>query len=237
MLWMTQTVRDILKRRRIDMENNAGFFLNDIDRIASTSFIPSDDDVVRSRLRTVGVQEYRISLNPSNSKSGPKEWVLYDVGGSRTMRRAWIPFFEDVNAIIFLAPISCFDEKLLEDPNVNRLNDSIGLWKAIIASRMLQNTTMVCFLNKCDILKRKLRSGIQFRSFVKDYGDKPNDVSPVVKFIKERFKNIAVKYTVNPHRMTYIYTTSVTDTKATATTLKSVRDSIFREHLAEAGVV
>lgn len=64
---------------------------------------------------------------------------------------------------------------------MNRLNDSIGLWKAIIASKMLQNTTMVCFLNKCDILKRKLRSGIQFRSFVKDYGDKPNDVSPVVK--------------------------------------------------------
>jgi hypothetical protein len=34
---------------------------------------------------------------------------------------AWVPFFDDMNAIIFLAPISCFDQVLVEDPNVNRL--------------------------------------------------------------------------------------------------------------------
>jgi hypothetical protein len=34
---------------------------------------------------------------------------------------AWAPFFDDVNAIIFLAPISCFDQVLAEDPSINRL--------------------------------------------------------------------------------------------------------------------
>ena len=34
---------------------------------------------------------------------------------------AWVPFFDDMNAIIFLAPISCFDQALAEDPSVNRL--------------------------------------------------------------------------------------------------------------------
>ncbi|KAJ3746872.1 guanine nucleotide binding protein, alpha subunit [Lentinula detonsa] len=239
-LWMSGTVRNVLKKRKIEMENNAGFFLNDIDRIASLSYLPSDDDVVRSRLRTVGVQEYRIFVDTTNTlnlNARPRrEWVLYDVGGSRTMRRAWIPYFQDVNAIIFLAPISCFDEVLLEDPSVNRLNDSVALWKAIITSRLLQNTTMVCFLNKCDILKRKLRSGIQFRNFVREYGNQPNDITPIVKFIKDRFRNIAIKYSIT-QRTTYIYTTSVTDTKATAVTLKSVRDSIFRENLASAKFV
>ncbi|KAJ3822745.1 guanine nucleotide binding protein, alpha subunit [Lentinula raphanica] len=240
MLWTSGIVRSVLKKRNIEMENNAGFFLNDIDRIASLSYIPSDDDVVRSRLRTVGVQEYRIFVDTTNSNSrGPtpkREWIIYDVGGSRTMRRAWIPYFQDVNAIIFLAPISCFDEVLLEDPSVNRLNDSVALWKAIITSRLLQHTTMVCFLNKCDILKRKLRSGIQFRNFVREYGNQPNDITPIAKFIKDRFRNIAIKYS-NAQRTTYIYTTSVTDTKATAITLKSVRDSIFRENLASARFV
>ncbi|KAJ3928558.1 MAG: guanine nucleotide binding protein, alpha subunit [Lentinula lateritia] len=239
-LWQDGDVRGILKRRKMEMENNAGFFLNDIDRIATLSYLPSDDDVVRSRLRTVGVQEYRIFVDTTNTlnlNARPRrEWVLYDVGGSRTMRRAWIPYFQDVNAIIFLAPISGFDEVLLEDPSVNRLNDSVGLWKAIISSRLLQHTTMVCFLNKCDILKRKLRSGIQFRNFVRDYGSQPNDITPIAKFIKDRFRNIAIKYS-NQQRTTYIYTTSVTDTKATATTLRSVRDSIFRENLASAQFV
>lgn len=34
---------------------------------------------------------------------------------------AWVPFFDDMNAIIFLAPISCFDQVLMEDHSVNRL--------------------------------------------------------------------------------------------------------------------
>jgi len=34
-------------------------FLNDAERIAVKSYLPSDDDVIRARLRTLGVQEYR----------------------------------------------------------------------------------------------------------------------------------------------------------------------------------
>ena len=34
-------------------------FLNDLERIAVKNYIPSDDDVIRARLRTLGVQEYR----------------------------------------------------------------------------------------------------------------------------------------------------------------------------------
>ena len=34
-------------------------FLNDVDRIAINSYKPSDDDVVRARLRTLGVQEHK----------------------------------------------------------------------------------------------------------------------------------------------------------------------------------
>jgi guanine nucleotide-binding protein subunit alpha len=33
-------------------------FLNDIERIAARNYQPSDDDVIRARLRTLGVQEY-----------------------------------------------------------------------------------------------------------------------------------------------------------------------------------
>jgi len=34
-------------------------FLNDIGRIGRRDYEPSDDDVIRARLRTLGVQEYR----------------------------------------------------------------------------------------------------------------------------------------------------------------------------------
>lgn len=40
---------------------------------------------------------------------------------------------------------------------------------------------MILFLNKCDILKRKLRSGIMVRDFLPSYGERPNDAPTVLK--------------------------------------------------------
>ncbi|KAG6815712.1 hypothetical protein H0H87_012028 [Tephrocybe sp. NHM501043] len=243
-LWTDPTVQEVLKRRRIRMEDSAGFFLNDLERIATRDYEPTDDDVVRSRLRTLGIQEYKIQFEPGPSILGAvglsgafgQEWNIYDVGGARTQRNAWLPFFEGVNAIIFLAPISCFDERLLEDPNVNRLEDSFLLWRAICSSKVLSKSTMILFLNKCDILRKKLKDGAQVNMFLPSYGDRPNDATSVVKYLKEKFKDILRQKSPEP-RVSYYYATSVTDTKATATTLKTVRDSILREHLKNADFV
>lgn len=35
-------------------------FLNDLERIASRDYVVSDNDIVRARLRTVGIQEHRL---------------------------------------------------------------------------------------------------------------------------------------------------------------------------------
>lgn len=36
--------------------------MDEVDRIATRTYEPSDDDVVRARLRTVGVQEYTLKF-------------------------------------------------------------------------------------------------------------------------------------------------------------------------------
>ena len=59
-------------------------------------------------------------------------------------RGAWFPYFDDAHAILFLAPISCFDELLAEDRRVNRLEDSFLLWKGIIQSKLLAKCIIVC---------------------------------------------------------------------------------------------
>ena len=74
-----------------------------------------------------------------------------------------------MNAIIFLAPISTFDQVLAEvccfyregtvalivpkDPHVNRLEDSLLLWKSIVSNKLLSNVNIVLFLNKVDLLQ------------------------------------------------------------------------------------
>ncbi|THH19627.1 hypothetical protein EW146_g1600 [Bondarzewia mesenterica] len=94
---------------------------------------------------------------------------------------------ETVNVLLFLAPVSAFNQVLAEDPFVNRLWDSFFLWKTICASRLLRDVTFVLLLNKHDILKAKLQSGVKFRKFVTSYRDKPNEPEDVLAYIKSKF--------------------------------------------------
>ncbi|KAJ7061270.1 G-protein alpha subunit [Mycena amicta] len=244
-LWEDMDVRALLRATGVRIEDRAGFFLPDTTRITALSYVPSDNDVVRARLRTMGVQEWRVVLEPAAggvggtglaSDSFGSEWVIYDVGGSRSLRHAWLPYFDAVNAIIFLAPISCFDERLTEDPSINRLEDTLLLWKAIVGSKLLGKITLIVFLNKCDLLKRKLQSGIMVNKYMISFGNRENEVGTVVKYLKDKFKDI-LRADASEPRTTYLYATSVTDTKATATTLNIVRDGIIREHLKHAEFV
>lgn len=58
-------------------------------------------------------------------------------------RNAWLPYFTDIHAILFLAPISAFDERLREDRRVNRLEDSFILWQSICKSELLKNVILI----------------------------------------------------------------------------------------------
>ncbi|KAF8887649.1 G-protein alpha subunit [Gymnopilus junonius] len=243
-LWTDEVVRVILRKRKLRLEDSAGFFLDDLDRIAKRDYEPSDDDVVRARLRTMGVQEYRIEFENKDTTlfsggiggDAGKEWILYDVGGSRTVRHAWIPYFDNVQAIIFLAPVSCFDERLAEDSRVNRLEDSFLLWRHVCGSKLLASSTMILFLNKCDILKKKLKAGIMVKKYMPSYGDRPNDVGHVVKYLKQKFIE-SLKENSPAQRSSYFYPTSVVDTKATSATISAVKDSIIRDYLKTADFV
>jgi hypothetical protein len=62
---------------------------------------------------------------------------------SNKQKAAWIPYFPDIMALIFLAPLSSFDERLPENPKINRLEDTFVLWKTVCASKLLSNVQLV----------------------------------------------------------------------------------------------
>ncbi|KAJ3562857.1 hypothetical protein NP233_g9319 [Leucocoprinus birnbaumii] len=233
-LWDDSIIKEVLARRKARIEDAPGFFLNDTDRIAVKSYMPTDDDVIRARLRTLGVQEYRFIFD--HGRTVGQEWRLYDVGGTRSSRAAWYPYFDDVDAIIFLAPISPFDEKLSEDRRVNRLEDSYLLWKSVCSCKLLSRTQIILFLNKCDLLQAKLQRGIRIRDSVPSYHNRVNDLTTATRYFQQHFKEIARQYSPT-QRPFYVHLTSVIDTKSTAVTLGAVEESILREHLRRADLM
>ncbi|GLB39143.1 putative G protein alpha subunit [Lyophyllum shimeji] len=234
MLWNDDVVREILRRKKVRLEELPGFFLNDLERVTSLRYMPTDDDVLKARLKTVGVSEYKFEMEVSAGRDSGTEWRIVDVGGSRSQRRTstWAPFFDDVDAIIFLAPISGFDQVLAEDRSVNRLEDSVLLWKAVCSNKLLANVDLVLFLNKCDILDAKLKSGIKLARYVKSYGDRENDLDSVSKYLRGKFSAIHREYSPHPRKF-YAFCTSVTDTATTAGIIASVRDMVIRQHLKQ----
>ncbi|KAJ7756308.1 guanine nucleotide binding protein, alpha subunit [Mycena metata] len=233
-VWEDRVVREMLSRRKARVEDSPGFFLNDLDRIARTDYQITDDDIIRARLRTVGVQEYRVTFEHGHSAGS--EWRMYDVGGTRSSRAAWYPYFDDCDAIIFLAPVSCFDEKLAEDRRVNRLEDSYMLWKSVCGCKLLTRTQLVLFLNKCDLLQAKLMRGTKIRDSVPSFGDRRNDVATATRYFQQHFKEILRTYSP-VQRPFYVHLTSVIDTKSTAVTLGAVEESILRDHLRRADLM
>ncbi|KAH0580000.1 hypothetical protein H2248_002818 [Termitomyces sp. 'cryptogamus'] len=215
-LWEDSVVTELLNRRKARIEDSPGFFLNDAERIASRNYQPTDDDVIRARLRTLGVQEYRFVFDSGQTVG--QEWRLYDVGGTRSSRSAWYPYFDDVDAIIFLAPISPFDEKLAEDRRVNRLEDSYLLWRSVVSCKLLARTQIILFLNKCDLLQAKLQRGVRIRDSVPSFGDRKNDLGTATRYFQQHFKDISKQHSPIS-RPFYMYLTSVIDTRSTAVTL------------------
>ncbi|KAI0341384.1 G-alpha-domain-containing protein [Trametopsis cervina] len=228
-LWKDGTVRDILRKRKVRLEESPGFYLDDLPRLTALNYTPSDEDVFKARLKTVGVCEHKFEME-AGFESGT-EWRIIDVGGSRSQRPTWVPFFDD--AIIFLAPISAFDQTLVEDKSVNRLEDSVMLWKAVCSNKLLAKVELILFMNKCDILDQKLRAGVRLARYLRSFGDRPNDLENAQKFFRSRFSHIHREHSPQPRKF-HGYFTSVTDTSTTSGILASVREMVMREHLRKA---
>lgn len=228
----------------LKLHEDAGFFLNDVTRITSLNYVPTNDDIVRARLKTMGVSEHRFQLEDSLGMDNDfvAELIVYDVGGARTQRHKWMPFFDDINVVVFLAPISVFDQRLAEDQSVNRLQDSFLLWKEICQTRTLAKADFLLFLNKCDLLHAKLESGMMLKKFIPQY-EGENNLRGAVKYFREIFMQIwrkntdELKKSTKAQRAIYMHSTSMIDIRASKKLITNVQECALRSHLRTAMVI
>ncbi|EJF65114.1 G-alpha-domain-containing protein [Dichomitus squalens LYAD-421 SS1] len=204
------------------------YFLNNAARVSDIKYIPTADDILRARLRTLGVEEYRMAMETAAEKG--TEWVFYDVGGARSQRAAWASYFDDVNAMIFLCPISGFNQQLAEDVFVNRLADSMELWSTVCKSKLLANATFILLLNKADLLAAKLKAGLKFEDFAPSYRGRPNKAEYVAEYLREQMM-ATHRFSSPKKRQLHVHVTCAIDTNLMGVVLTSVRDVILIDTL------
>ena len=136
-------------------------YFDSIDRIAQPNYLPTDQDVLRSRVKTTGITETTFII-------GDLTYRMFDVGGQRSERKKWIHCFENVTTILFLVAISEYDQLLLEDETVNRMQEALTLFDSICNSRWFVKTSIILFLNKIDRFREKLPVS-PMRNYFPDY--------------------------------------------------------------------
>ena len=93
---------------------------------------------------------------------------MFDVGGQRSERKKWIHCFEAVTCIIFCVALSEYDQVLLEVNSINRMEESLTLFGSIVNSAWFTRTSIVLFLNKIDIFRKKLLT-VPLERYYPDY--------------------------------------------------------------------
>ncbi|KAF6753670.1 guanine nucleotide binding protein, alpha subunit [Ephemerocybe angulata] len=226
-LWNDPITQRILEKQTIRLQDLAGFFLDQLERVTAPRYIPFG---WYARLKTLGVTEHRFTL--ANPGSISRDWRVFDVGGHRSQVTAWIPYFDDMDSIIFLAPISCFDQTLAEDSKVNRLADSVTLWSEISTNPLLKSSNFILFLNKTDIFRRKLDAGVKLADYIVSYGKRPNNFESTTTYIRKKFADIQKDKSPVP-RIFYCHLTTVTDPTSTRSILASLKEMLMRRNLAK----
>lgn len=150
-LWKDEGVQMCFVRsREYQLNDSAAYYLNDLERISQPTYTPTQQDVLRTRVKTTGIVETHFTFKELYFK-------MFDVGGQRSERKKWIHCFEGVTAIIFCVALSDYDLVLAEDEEMNRMHESMKLFDSICNNKWFTNTSIILFLNKKDIFGDKIR--------------------------------------------------------------------------------
>ncbi|XP_054545213.1 guanine nucleotide-binding protein subunit alpha-14 [Talpa occidentalis] len=225
-LWNDPGIQDCYDRRReYQLSDSAKYYLNDIDRIATPSFVPTQQDVLRVRVPTTGIIEYPFDLENIVFR-------MVDVGGQRSERRKWIHCFESVTSIIFLVALSEYDQVLAECDNENRMEESKALFKTIITYPWFLNSSVILFLNKKDLLEEKIMYS-HLISYFPEYTGPKRDVKAARDFILKLYQD----QNPNKEKIIYSHFTCATDTENIRFVFAAVKDTILQLNLREFNLV
>lgn len=226
-LWQSTTIQDVwMKRAQANINDSHNEYLSDLTRIVDVKYIPTEYDILISRVRTTQVTVERYMIEGI-------EFEVYDVGGQRSERKKWINCFENVDAVIFVAALSEYDQTLAEAKRHNRMMEALNLFESVVKNANFADTSIMLFLNKKDIFAEKIMySNIADSPFFSDYAGPPKDFDHGVLYFIQKFEEHLEQDEFND---SFIHVTCATDTDNMEFVLDSSRTIIMTDNLRRAG--
>ncbi|OZC10777.1 g-protein alpha subunit [Onchocerca flexuosa] len=212
--------------------------------ISQPGYVPTQDDVLRTRVKTTGIVETHFTYKDLHFK-------MFDVGGQRSERKKWIHCFEGVTAIIFCVAMSEYDMKLAEDDEMCSCTFLVEKWRVPLpvffnmglfhsfvnvsgqsSCDYAGNTSIILFLNKKDLFEEKIRKSPLTLCFPEYTGT--NTYEEAAAYIQLQFENLNKRK--DGQKEIYTHFTCATDTNNIRFVFDAVTDIIIKENLRQCGL-
>lgn len=219
-LWADAGIQEcFMHRKDYQLLDSTKYFMQNIDRVSSRYYIPSDQDILRVYMPPTGIMEY--VFNYKNV-----DFRITDVGFQRSARKKWLQCFDNVTSIIFLVAISEYDQYSGDSPHSNRLRESRDLFKSISLYDWFADISIILVLNKCDLLEEKIMHS-NLEDYFPEFNGPKYDPRAARTFILNMFMETM------PNRRMYHHFTSSTDIRNTSIVFvyTAVRDTILSSNL------
>jgi GTPase SAR1 family protein len=222
-IWNSEAVQKAFQQKhRIQLPGGAStteYYMENSERFAAEDFVPNVADMLRVKIKTLGVVETNFQVNGS-------DFLMVDVGGQRSERKKWLSCFNDVAAVIYLVALNEYDMLMEEDDRTNRMEESLKLFQKLSGSQWLRETPMILFLNKSDIFETKIQTRPLSQCFqdYEEFAKKSNRDTEFEKscdYIKEQYSRV-----FNGSRL-YSFITCALDTKNCEKVFLAVRDAVM----------
>lgn len=225
-LWEDKGVqRCFLRSNEYQLNDSAGYFLDSLPRISAQDYVPTQQDVLRTRVKTTGIIETKFKYKGLLFK-------LFDVGGQRSERSKWIHCFNGVTAIIFCVALSDYDLNLYEDETVNRMQESLKLFDSVCNNKWFMDTSIILFLNKRDLFAEKIRRSPLTTAFPEYKGAQTYEEASA--YIRYKFESLNKQKASG--KEIYTHFTCATSNQNMEFVFDAVTDVILRNNIKKASL-
>ncbi|KAH9502103.1 Guanine nucleotide-binding protein subunit alpha-13 [Dermatophagoides farinae] len=227
------------KRNEYQLSDGLPYLFRNLKRISSHTYVPNNQDLLHARVPTRTVLEYTVDY-----KSVAFHFI--DVGGQRKQRKKWLQCFDNMlTSILFIVSSIEYDQYLVEDTSVNRLDETLAVFELIINSDYFHHASIILFLNKTDLLAEKLKQTKKIKRSITtmdnilynyhrpqllnelypQYSGDPFNLQQVQQFLQTLFEQR------RSYRPLYTHFTTAVDTENIKRVFNDVRETVLHENI------
>ncbi|KAF4993760.1 hypothetical protein FGRMN_6234 [Fusarium graminum] len=177
------------------LPDNGEYFLREIDRIASETFVPREIDVVEFSALSPGCIESTLRL-------GSFDLQMVDPGSIIPSRKVLFTQLENMHAVVFVLDLGSYAEFLPDGSN--SMFETMLQFEALVVSQFLRNSSIIVLLTNFNKLEKSL-SKVPLRRCFADFTG-ANDALKAADFIMSKINHLnTALLPIYPHLVSDVF--------------------------------